>query len=342
MCNMYAIIMDDGHTYSGTGCGGGELPAPSDTSRSWRVNVSFEHWMGPLDTPLKIWAGFMGEAYAVEIPLDTTVGSAHLESNQEFLLNNLTGARAVLREVALTPTQLYYEYQSIGEDVPDTADMSASDASKYWFILKMKDGSLLTASQIGFNGGSGGTSDSNTGIHFFHFKFKSVKFSEVSEVESIILGDMEFPLDGSKPFPAEIDAHLYPFQTELLRYPVQDEERNYIADVEALCQGLGADYQWDEQTKTATAAYRGVTVSLTVGSATALVNGEPVEITTTVNGESGEDVVVPMAVVERDGKVAALVSVFSEPWEFWSFTTYTSIEEGDNVTIIFGDLVIIP
>ena len=84
----------------------------------------------------------MGEAYAVEIPLDTTVGSAHLESNQEFLLNNLTGARAVLREVALTPTQLYYEYQSIGEDVPDTADMSASDASKYWFILKMKDGSL--------------------------------------------------------------------------------------------------------------------------------------------------------------------------------------------------------
>lgn len=153
MCNMYAIIMDDGHTYSGTGCGGGELPAPSDTSRSWRVNVSFEHWMGPLDTPLKIWAGFMGEAYAVEIPLDTTVGSAHLESNQEFLLNNLTGARAVLREVALTPTQLYYEYQSIGEDVPDTADMSASDASKYWFILKMKDGSLLTASQIGFNGG---------------------------------------------------------------------------------------------------------------------------------------------------------------------------------------------
>ena len=77
-------------------------------------------------------------------------------------------------------------------------------------------------------------------------------------------------------------------------------------------------------------------------SATALVNGEPVEITTTVNGESGEDVLVPMPVVERDGKVAALVSVFSEPWEFWSFTTYTSIEEGDNVTIIFGDLVIIP
>ena len=208
MCNMHAIIMDDGHECSGTGIGGAELPAPSDTSRSWRVNVSFEQWMGPLNTPLKIWAGFMGEAYAVEIPLDTTAGSVHLESNQEFLLNNLTGARAVLREVTLTPTQLYYEYQSIGEDVPDTADMSASDASKYWFILKMKDGSLLTASQIGFNGGSGGTSDSNTGIHSFHFKFKSVKFSEVSEVESIILGDMEFPLDGAKPFPAEIDEVL--------------------------------------------------------------------------------------------------------------------------------------
>ena len=54
MCNMHAIIMDDGHECSGTGIGGAELPAPSDTSRSWKVDANFDRWMGTLDTPLKI------------------------------------------------------------------------------------------------------------------------------------------------------------------------------------------------------------------------------------------------------------------------------------------------
>ncbi len=40
MCNMHAIIVDDGHECSGTGIGGAELPAPSDTSRSWKVDVN--------------------------------------------------------------------------------------------------------------------------------------------------------------------------------------------------------------------------------------------------------------------------------------------------------------
>ena len=30
-----------------------------------------------------------------------------------------------------------------------------------------------------------------------------MRFSDVSEVEAIILGDMEFPLDGSEPTPAD-------------------------------------------------------------------------------------------------------------------------------------------
>ena len=108
MCNMHAIIMDDGHECSGTGIGGAELPAPSDTSRSWKVDANFDRWMGPLDTPLKIWAGFMGEEYAVEVPLDMVIGSIYLTPDTEVLLNPITGQQATITDICFAPTQLYF------------------------------------------------------------------------------------------------------------------------------------------------------------------------------------------------------------------------------------------
>ena len=41
---------------------------------------------------------------------------------------------------------------------------------------------------------------------------------------------------------------------------------------------LGADYQWDEATQTATATYRGVTLTMTVGQSSYQRNGETVEL----------------------------------------------------------------
>ena len=106
---------------------------------------------------MELWVGFMGRECSVEIPLDTVVGSAHLEPDQEFLFNPLNGQRAILTEATLTPTQLYYEIQTIGERKQDMG----WDAVDYRFILKMKDGSLITSEQLGISGGTGADRDND-------------------------------------------------------------------------------------------------------------------------------------------------------------------------------------
>ena len=262
-----------GERLGGSG-GSSEIQAPSDTSRSWRVRVMFECWLGPLDTPLKLWANWMGEEYAVEVPLDTVAGSVHLEPNQEFLFNPLNGQRAILTEATLTPTLLYYEIQSVGERKTDTG----WDAMDGRFILKMKDGSLITSSQLGHTGG--GSYDWNNNHFIFRVDFTAVKFTDVNEVESVIFGDTEFPLDGSEPTLAKEDERFYPFYVSYY-----DEDGPWYTDVEALCRGLGAEYIWDEDTQTATATYRDVTIQMTVGSNRVLVNGEPLELTGDVQDE---------------------------------------------------------
>ena len=243
--NQGEITEKAGYEYTGSAGGGGyELSAPSDTSRSWSISRVFQRWLGPVDTPMELWVGFMGRECSVEIPLDTVVGSAHLEPDQEFLFNPLNGQRGILTEATLTPTQLYYEIQTIGERKRDMG----WDAVDYRFILKMKDGSLITSEQLGTSGGTG--SDRVNDLITFRVNFDEVKFTDVNEVASIIFGDTEFPLDGSEPTLAEENERLYPFFV-----PRYGEEGPFYTDVEALCQGLGAEYIWDADTQTATATY---------------------------------------------------------------------------------------
>ena len=98
---------------------------------------------------------------------------------------------------------------------------------------------------------------------------------DLDQVVSIILGDMEFPLDGSSPFPVNVSEDLYPFfYAETLAEKIEDIPFFRI-QVEELCQKLGADYQWDESTQSATISYRGVTLHLTVGQSQYEVNGTP-------------------------------------------------------------------
>ena len=93
-----------------------------------------------------------------------------------------------------------------------------------------------------------------------------------------------------------------------------DGARNYVADVADLCQKLGADYRWDSETRTATATYRGVTITLTAGSATALVDGEAMELYTDYTLEDGTEQRVELPVLEEDGTVSALITAFTQSW----------------------------
>ena len=301
VCNQREVTEAAGYEYTGGGLGGGDLPS-TETSRSARVEVSFQRWLGPVDTPLELWLGFMGREYSVKIPLDTVVGSAHLESDQEFLFNPLTDQRAVLTEATLTPTQLYYEIQTVGEMKTDTG----WDVMDGRFVLKMKDGSLITSSQL-HGLPSGGKNGWDDGEFAYGVEFHKVRFSDVSEVEAIIFGDTEFPLDGSEPTLADESQRFYPFYV-----PRYDENGPWCTDVEALCRGLGAEYIWDEDTQTATATYRDVTIQMTVGSSQVLVNGKPVELTGSIWDEELQDWIddVPLPIAREDGMLLAPTYLF--------------------------------
>ena len=300
--NQDEVTEAAGYEYTGGGMGGKDLPS-TDTSRSRTVEVSFQRWLGPVDVPLELWVGFMGREYSVKIPLDTVVGSAHLETDQEFLYNPITHQRAVLTEVTLTPTQLYYEIQTVGERKLETG----WDTMDGQFVLKLKDGSLITAEQL-HSAMGGNDYDWDKGLFSYNVEFSKVLFSHVSEVESVIFGDTEFPLDGSKPTPADEDERLIPFFVP--RY--QFDGSSFYTEVETLCRGLGAEYVWDADTQTAIATYRDVTVEMTVGSSQVLVNGEPVALTDEIWDEERQELVeVPLTVRMENGNLVAPTYLFS-------------------------------
>ena len=301
MCNQREVVETAGYGYNGGSMGANQISS-TETARCLKVDVGFREWMGAMDTPLELWVGFMGREYSVEIPLDTVVGAAHLEPDQEFLFNPLTDQRAILTEVTLTPTQLYYEIQTVGEMKTDTG----WDVMDGRFVLKMKDGSLITSSQL--NGlGSGGKYGWGDGEFAYGVEFNKVRFSDVSEVEAIIFGDTEFPLDGSEPTLADESERFYPFYV-----PRYDENGPWCTDVEALCRGLGAEYIWDEDTQTATAIYRDVTIQMTVGSSQVFVNGEPVELTGDIWDEGHQNVIedAPLPIAREDGMLLAPTYLF--------------------------------
>ena len=141
-----------------------------------------------------------------------------------------------------------------------------------------RDGSIRTPSQLNvFPHASGG---SNTGLFGEHpgrlkytWQFRSVQ--NLSEIEAVVLGGTAYPLDGGQPYEVDVSGIPLPFVIpkgeEFFRKGT--EIRDEYVPLFALCDGLGADCQWDEAAGVATAAFRDVTLTFTVGSETVQVDG---------------------------------------------------------------------
>ena len=122
---------------------------------------------------------------------------------------------------------------------------------------------------------------------------------DLSQLNAVVFGGMAYPLDGGRPEAVKIDPALYPFQVPLME-PLS-ENSGYSVPVRALCEGLGVECIWDNEAQTATMTYRGVTIVLTPGITTALVNGQPVEMYD--------------APAVQDGKLAAEHQIFTDAWQ---------------------------
>lgn len=241
---------------SSGGIGISDLPNPDDHSRSWQIRITFDSYVGSQEQPLEFWVDFMGRDCAVEIPLDNMAQPIRLTPNEEVTYNTYTNYQGILKEFVLTPTSFSITVEPL-EEPAETYHRTWADLAENCFFLRMKDGTVLTRMQLG------GLND----------QFETVV--DLSQVESIIYGYIEFPVDGSPSFPAGLPESFYPFScTEI----ILDEYHVFRFPVEELCQKLGADYQWDEATQTATATYRGVTLTMTVGQSCYQRNGETVEL----------------------------------------------------------------
>ena len=316
---FWAYFVDSGESVSGMGTH--ELPAPSATSRSWRLQINMSDVYREQGTgPIALYLNFIGRDYAVQIPTDVTVEVSTLPVEREVTLSPGSGERAYVDSLELSPISLTY----VGEPV--------SDDNTPPLFFRRTDGTVVTPAQLGL---SFRRMENPQGYPIVIYQTDTPM--PVEEFASVILGDTEFPLDGSVPFPAEVDEKLYPFEIGLLRYPVLDVgERNYVADVADLCQKLGAEYAWDEAAGTATATYRGVTITLTAGSATALVDGEAMELYTDCTLEDGTEQRVELPVLEEDGTVSALITVFTQSWSM-----DVAVErEGGDVPVYTGFIVI--
>ena len=292
-----------------------DLPNPDDHSRSWQIDIQFGSYQGLQEQPLNFWVDFMGKDCAVDIPLDNMAEPIRLTPNEEVTYNPYTGYKGILKEFILTPTSFSVTVEPL-EKPDSTYHTTLADQGEDCFFLRMKDGTILTRMQLGA----------------FNDQFDTVV--DLSQVQSIIYGYTEFPVDGSPSFPADLPETLYPFActeiilegTHFFRFPVEE-----------LCQKLGADYQWDEDTQTATAAYRGITLTMTAGESCYKMNGETVELLfeTRYDKTDPDYQAFPEYITLEDGVLTAPVTVL----DHWSLN-YIPLHTADNE--LAGQMLVIP
>lgn len=260
---FWATFVDSGVSTSGIQYQ--SLPAPSDTSCSWRVKISLIDADRQLGTgPILFWLGFMGKEYAVEIPTNTAMETVQLSIDRDIQPEYPGGPTVFVQSLELSPVSLSY--------VGTYWDAQRDADNPPLIFLRMKDGQILTRTQLGYTFLEHATRI-NLDDMLFQVQYQTDTPVDLDQVASIILGDMEFPLDGSDPFPVNVPENLCPFfYAETLAEKIEDIPFFRI-QVEELCQKLGADYQWDESTQSADITYREVTLHLTVGQSQYEVNG---------------------------------------------------------------------
>lgn len=276
---------------------GEEEALRTETSRTYGMHVDV---LNTAVYAVQLRLGLMEEGLYVKIPLEP-VGPITVEIHAEGASSGTFkhiegGAPVTLESVSLSPLSIQMEYSFAAAD---------GDAFPLLFF-RMTDGSLRSWGQIVGDSMLGGSSWRDQDIKHASYDHQLRSVLELSQVDAVVFNGMAYPLDDGKPETVEVDPTLYPFQIPLMDR--LSEGGGYSVPVRALCEGLGVDCVWDNDTRTATMTYRGVTIALTWGSPTALVDGRPVEL--------------DEAPGVQDGKLAADYDVFEDAWQLTMCAAY--------------------
>ena len=262
--------------------------AADETSRTWRILSALD----PGDRCLKVRLACMDPDRIVTVPLSPAASvTVEIGATGQGApsLYDLDGGTVRLDTMVLSPFGCQAE---IWRESP------GADVEPLFFFLT-EDGTFLTMGQIDAHRSSYLYREDGTGSLLYRFQ----QVLDLSQLEAVVFDGTAYPLDGGALCAVEVDPELYPFQLPLMER--LSEGSGYSLSVQALCEALGAGYVWDAKAQTALCTYRGATVSLTVGSATALVDGQEVAL---------ED-----APALQEGVLAAGFQVFGDAWGLDSF-----------------------
>ena len=296
-----------------------ELDAPDENSRRFCLTA---HVTQPISA-LLVGSEYMENA--VEVPL-TPAPSVTVELGVSGVgipgLSTPVPGTLTVERVTLSPFTCQIECA----DVPITTGYETEPR----IFFRMADGTIRTQSQmmrsslasndVGYEDDNGITRSRK----FFDYEF--VEVQDLEDIVSIIAFDVEFPLDGSPSIQLEHNPALDPFTLPTMERLT--ETSGFSLSVRALTETLGGTCNWDPVTGDVTCVYRGVTVVLRAGDATALVDGQPVTMR--------------VAPAVQNGSLAASCSLFKDAWGIDCFVLRTKTYIGDDVEITWGDWYIVP
>ena len=172
-----------------------------EVSRSFSIETNLT--MKALETlePITFSANFMEEDCTLQLPIQQSAPTASRSINQKIEVNPLTGETEYWTDVTISSTR--FSYTSVQDKRGYTTLDGGRGVADPLIFLKMKDGSILTRSQLGLGPAGeeqildveGLSEEKRMDRIIDHFKI----VIDPTQVESLIVGGMEFPMDGSAP-----------------------------------------------------------------------------------------------------------------------------------------------
>ncbi len=310
--DAFPVLSSGKKPSSWAGPGYYDLDGSTENTRRFAISISD---FPDSTTMLRVRCGYMEEGKQVEVPLtpapSKTVNIGASGSGTPSVISPivLDDDTLTISKITLTPLTCHFYGRS-------SADLNPN------IRLRMADGAILTQSQV--MDGTDGSFNEATHQWEYHYRFKEIQ--DLDDIASVIVFDMEYPLDGSKPTPVAHDASLDPIT--VTRMERLNEHSGYGIPVRELTEKLGGVCTWDPATGDVTCVYRDVAVVLHAGKDTALVDGEAVDLL--------------VAPAEQDGVLVAHCRVFLDAWGLNGFLQRETTRDGETSTTEYFDFYIIP
>ena len=313
--SAYATASDGGELWA-MSLGYHELQSGLPHCRRFAVDIGLEHAIS--GGTVYVRCGYMEKGKRVEVPI-TPASSVTVKIAA-------SGTGVLKLEAEPDPASAPLTIQEITLS-PFTCQMKTACTSVNIYPnirFRMTDGSIRTQSQM---------LSLNSGVHSLawtryisELQYQFHEIQDLNKISAVIVFDMEYPRNGSRPVPAEPDPALEPFT--VTRLDPLEEGAGYSIPVRELTEKLGGTFRADGEQAVCT--YRDVAVVLQAGSRTALVNDRAVEL--------------KQAPAMRDGVLAAPYEAFTDAW---GISACVQREDGERINerevqLIWHDWYIVP